>query len=122
MIAFRIPRKLPIATAAALSSAFAALVLAAAVSAAPVPREQLASCMEAKHYQMPPTKTELRKHAFTPALQRCLTKLHVTRYTAKELVAFDTCLINHHAILGKTPKTSSTYQRAKTACIRTLSR
>lgn len=112
-------RKPALAALCALIALLTALA-AASGSAARIPRQQLAACMRASHYQMPPTQTELANPKFTTALQRCLTKQHITTPTAKQLVAYDKCLIKHHVTLGTTPHQSKTYQSAKAACRSTL--
>lgn len=103
----------------ALPTAVSALAIAvgsAAATTPPTPRQQVASCMRAKHYTMPPTAAELKNAKFGAALQACLKKAHISAVTAKQLIAYDNCLIKHGIVLGKTPRQSSKYKNARKAC------
>ena len=77
------PNRKPALAALCAFVALLTALAAASGSAARIPRQQLAACMRASHYQMPPTQTELANPKFTTALQRCLTKQHITTPTAK---------------------------------------
>lgn len=80
------------------------------------PRLQVENCMKTKHCKMPPTSAELTSAKFSPALQSCLTKAKITVVTAKQLIAYDSCMIKHGVTLGTTPKTATKYKSAKRAC------